>query len=75
LQRWGVLAAKLVRSAPDEGAAQEAFVAATTAEVEQRLPAREAEHYIFNCGLDLSWLGLARYHRKRAGAAATPPRV
>jgi glyoxylase-like metal-dependent hydrolase (beta-lactamase superfamily II) len=75
LQRWGALAAKLVRSAPDEGAAQEAFVAATTAEVEQRLPAREAEHYIFNCGLDLSWLGLARYHRKRAGAAAAPPRV
>jgi glyoxylase-like metal-dependent hydrolase (beta-lactamase superfamily II) len=75
LQRWGVLAAKLVRSAPDEGAAQGAFVAATTAEVEHRLPAREAEHYIFNCGLDLSWLGLARYHRKRAEAAASPPRV
>jgi hypothetical protein len=39
-------------------------------EIKQRLPAAEAEHYTFNCGLNLTWLGLARYHRKRAEAAA-----
>lgn len=70
LQRWSALAAETLRSTPDPQAALETFVAAASAEIEERLPAAEAEHYIFNCGLNLSWLGLARYHRKRAEAAA-----
>ena len=75
LQRWGSLAAEILRSKPDQNAALEAFVAAASAEIEQRLLASEAEHYIFNCGLNLTWLGFARYHRKRAEAPSTAPRA
>ncbi len=70
LQRWSALAADIQRSTPDQNAALEKFVAATSAEIAQRLSAAEAEHYVFNCGLNLTWLGLARYHRKRAESAA-----
>lgn len=72
LHRWAALAEKILRSAPDERAGLETFVAATTQEIEQRLPAAGAEHYVFNAGLNISWAGLARYHRKRAEAAAAP---
>ena len=71
LQRWAALAAEILRSTPDQNAAMETFVAAANAEIGQRLSPAEAEHYIFNCGLNLTWLGLARYHRKRAEPAAT----
>jgi glyoxylase-like metal-dependent hydrolase (beta-lactamase superfamily II) len=70
LQRWSALAAKIQRSTPDQNAALEKFVAAASAEIEQHVAGAEAEHYIFNCGLNLTWLGLARYHHKRAEAAA-----
>ena len=70
LQRWAALAAKVLRSTPDQNAALEKFVSEASAEIKQRLSAAEAAHYIFNCGLNLTWLGLARYHRKRAEAAA-----
>jgi glyoxylase-like metal-dependent hydrolase (beta-lactamase superfamily II) len=73
LQRWAELAVDIQRAATDQNVALQKFVAATTAEIAQRLPPAEAEHYIFNAGLDLSWLGLARYHRKRAEAAAAAP--
>jgi glyoxylase-like metal-dependent hydrolase (beta-lactamase superfamily II) len=73
LQRWATLAAEILRSTPDPPTALEKFVAAASAEIQQRLSAAEVEHYIFNCGLNLSWLGLARYHRKRAEAAAANP--
>ncbi|HET7259891.1 MAG TPA: MBL fold metallo-hydrolase [Candidatus Acidoferrum sp.] len=73
LQHWSELAAKILRSTPDESAALEAFVKAASAEIEQHVAGAEAEHYIFNCGLNLSWLGLARYHRKRVPDAAAPP--
>ena len=69
LKRWGALSAKILRSSPDERSALESFVAAATAEIKQHVHGAEAEHYIFNCGLNLTWLGLARYHRKRAEAA------
>ena len=76
LQRWGALAADIMRKFPDERSSLEEFVSATAAEIRQHVAGAEAEHYIFNCGLNLSWLGLARYHRKRAEAAAAPkPRV
>jgi glyoxylase-like metal-dependent hydrolase (beta-lactamase superfamily II) len=68
LRHWAALAEEILRDAPDERAGLEAFVAATSAEITQRVGA-DAEHYLFNCGLNLTWLGLARYHRKRAEAA------
>jgi glyoxylase-like metal-dependent hydrolase (beta-lactamase superfamily II) len=70
LQHWSVLARNILRSTTDEGAALEVFVSAAGAEIEQHVARAEAEHYIFNCGLNLSWLGLARYHRKRVPDAA-----
>jgi glyoxylase-like metal-dependent hydrolase (beta-lactamase superfamily II) len=73
LRRWSALAGEILRTVPDERHALEAFVAATTAEIQQRLSAADAEHCLFNAGLNLSWLGLARYHRKRAEAKAEPP--
>ena len=45
-------------------------MSATYAEISQHLPADEAEHYAFSAGLNLSFLGLARYVRKRATAAS-----
>jgi hypothetical protein len=45
-------------------------VAKSRAEMEQRLGTAEAEHHNFTAGLSLSFLGLARYLRKRAEATA-----
>jgi len=70
LQRWAALAAEVLRATPDQNDALEKFVSKASAEIKQRLSAAEATHYIFNCGLNLTWLGLARYHLKRAEAAA-----
>jgi hypothetical protein len=47
----------------------DSFMSATYAEISQHLPAGEADHYAFSAGLNLSFLGLARYLRKRATAA------
>jgi glyoxylase-like metal-dependent hydrolase (beta-lactamase superfamily II) len=71
MQRWAALAAKILRSTPDERGRLAAFVSAASSEIEKHVTAAEAEHYVFNCGLNLTWLGLARYHRKRAEAAVT----
>jgi glyoxylase-like metal-dependent hydrolase (beta-lactamase superfamily II) len=71
MQRWAVLAAKVLRSTPDERGGLETFVSAASSEIEKHVTPTEVEHYVFNCGLNLTWLGLARYHRKRAEAAAT----
>jgi glyoxylase-like metal-dependent hydrolase (beta-lactamase superfamily II) len=73
LRRWAARAAEILRSGPDERSGLEAFVAASSAEIGQHVTGAEAEHYIFNCGLSLSWLGLARYHRKRAEAVTSQP--
>jgi glyoxylase-like metal-dependent hydrolase (beta-lactamase superfamily II) len=70
LRRWAALAEEVLRSTADQNAALEKFVTSTSTEIKQRLPGAEVEHYTFNCGLNLTWLGLARYHRKRAEAAA-----
>jgi glyoxylase-like metal-dependent hydrolase (beta-lactamase superfamily II) len=70
LHRWAAVAEEVLRSAPDESAALEAFVARCRAEMEQKLGTTEAEHHDFTAGLHLSFLGLARYLRKRAKASA-----
>lgn len=72
LHHWAELAAQFLRSHSDPKVAQDAFIAAVTTEIRQRLSAAEAEHCLFNVGLNLSWLGLARYHRKRAEALTSP---
>lgn len=70
LHQWAALAAEILRSTQDESAAMEKFVAATRAEIMRHLPADEVEHYILSAGLNLSFLGYARYLRKRAAAAS-----
>ena len=68
LHKWAEIAAKSIRSASEESAALAAFIAETRAEIAGHLPAEEVEHYVFSAGLNLSFLGLARYLRKRTAA-------
>src|SRR5881628_1370012 len=70
LHRWATLTAEILRTAASDSAAMDAFMAATYAEISEHLPADEADHYAFSAGLNLSFLGLARYVRKRATAAS-----
>jgi glyoxylase-like metal-dependent hydrolase (beta-lactamase superfamily II) len=70
LHRWAALAAENLRTAASDSAAMEGFLSATYAEISQHLPAGEADHYAFSAGLNLSFLGLARYLRKHASAAS-----
>ncbi len=70
LHRWAALAAEALRSAASDSAAMDSFMSATYTEISQHLPAGETEHYAFSAGLNLSFLGLARYLRKRAPAAS-----
>jgi len=50
----------------DAAEAEKAFVDAIASEIKATLPTEAADHYIFNGGLQLSWLGLMRYVRKKA---------
>jgi len=70
LHRWSALAEEILRNAASDSAAMDSFMSATFAEISQHLPAGEADHYAFSAGLNLSFLGLARYLRKRATAAS-----
>jgi glyoxylase-like metal-dependent hydrolase (beta-lactamase superfamily II) len=70
LHRWAELAAEILRSASTEAEAKKAFVARAQAEMQEELGPEEADHHAFTAGLDLSFLGLARYLRKRAEATA-----
>ncbi len=72
LHRWAALAEQAIRTAAGDSDAMEAFMSATRADIAQHVPAEEVDHYIFNAGLNLSFLGLARYLRKRAAASASP---
>jgi glyoxylase-like metal-dependent hydrolase (beta-lactamase superfamily II) len=66
LEEWSALTAKLLESGVESTAAEKAFVDSVTSEIKTTLPRDAAEHYIFNGGLRLSWLGLLRYARKKA---------
>jgi len=69
LLRWSELVAKILSEGADDFQASEAFISAIAAEARQSLSQEEVDHYLFNGALHLSWLGLARYHRKRAAAS------
>jgi glyoxylase-like metal-dependent hydrolase (beta-lactamase superfamily II) len=69
LHKWAEVADKFIRSAASDSAAMDSFMSATRAEIAQYLPEEEVEHYAFSAGLNLSFLGLARYLRKRVSAA------
>jgi glyoxylase-like metal-dependent hydrolase (beta-lactamase superfamily II) len=69
LHKWAVAADKIIRSSASDSDAMDSFMTVTRAEIAQFLPLEEVEHYVFSAGLNLSFLGLARYLRKRASAA------
>src|SRR6266478_6202551 len=71
LHHWAERAAEILKSSSDEAQAKQAFVARAQAEMQEQIGAEEADHHAFTAGLDLSFLGLARYLRKRADAEAT----
>jgi len=70
LHRWAATAEKIIRTAKSDSAAMESFLSAMRGEISEHLPAEEVEHYVVSAGLNLSFLGLARYLRKRAQAAS-----
>ncbi len=70
LHRWMETTEKILQAARSDAEAQESFMATMRADISQHLPAEEVEHYVFNAGLNLSFLGLARNVRKRARVAS-----
>lgn len=70
LASWTNLAEKLLVSGKPEEEAGKEFVNAVAAETKGAVSsAADAEHYIFNGGLYLSWLGLLRYVKKQKAKA------
>jgi glyoxylase-like metal-dependent hydrolase (beta-lactamase superfamily II) len=65
LHHWSDFAARILAAGYDEQQAVEAFVREVTHEASAILSAEEISQYGFVGALNLSWLGLARYHRKR----------
>jgi len=72
LHRWRDLTASILASNLDESASMHRFAREIAAEAAQFLSPDEISHYVFNGALHLSWLGLARYHRKRTETQKPP---
>jgi glyoxylase-like metal-dependent hydrolase (beta-lactamase superfamily II) len=68
LHHWSELTARLLSTIADETEARHAFAREVASEAAQVLSPEEVSKLIFIGSLQLSWLGLARYHRKRAAA-------
>jgi glyoxylase-like metal-dependent hydrolase (beta-lactamase superfamily II) len=66
LHLWADITEKILQSAPDDEAALQSFIAQTQLEMSKYLPPADAEQHSFTAGLPLSFLGLARYIRKRS---------
>ena len=70
LHRWAAKTQEIIRTAGSESAALETFMAAMRADIAKHVSSEEVDHYVLTAGLNLSFLGLARYLRKRATAAS-----
>jgi len=70
LFHWGTLTADILSRVKDQTEAVREFARAVAAEAAESLSPTELSHYVFNGALQLSLLGLERYHRKRAEAIA-----
>jgi glyoxylase-like metal-dependent hydrolase (beta-lactamase superfamily II) len=68
LESWAALVRRLLGDGLPESEAARLFVESVSAEIAKTHSPADAEHYVFNGGLQLSWLGLARYIRKQAAA-------
>jgi glyoxylase-like metal-dependent hydrolase (beta-lactamase superfamily II) len=74
LHHWSERTARILASGLDEERCIERFSVELTEEARSYLSPEELDHYAFNGALHLSWMGFARYHRKRAaGAPASAP--
>ena len=67
LHGWGAIIGILLRAYGEEGAPA-AFVEQMSDEIRRSVSPADAEHYLFNGGLELSWAGLARYWKKQSAA-------
>lgn len=65
LHHWSDSVARILAIGLDDRQAMEAFVREVRSEARQTLSEEEISQYGFVGALNLSWLGLARYHRKR----------
>lgn len=65
LAKWSAMVRNLFESGKSEEAAAQEFVDAVAGETKRAVSMSEADHYIFNGGLHLSWLGLLRYTKKQ----------
>jgi glyoxylase-like metal-dependent hydrolase (beta-lactamase superfamily II) len=65
LQLWSDLAAKSLTNAAGDDQAIEWFRREVSADAAKSLSPEKVEHYNFTGSFHLSWLGLARYHRKK----------
>jgi len=65
---WGELTAEIQARVPDETEAVRTFARTVAAEAADFLSPEDLALYVFNGALQLSWLGLARYHRKKSEA-------
>jgi glyoxylase-like metal-dependent hydrolase (beta-lactamase superfamily II) len=65
LHRWAAVTEQVLRTSASDTAAMQTFITKSRAEMEQQLGEAEAEHHAVTAGLNLSFLGLARYLRKR----------
>src|SRR5271167_4240663 len=66
LHLWSDLAAKSLANGTDDEKTIEWFRREVSADAAKSLPPEKVEHYNFTGSFHLSWLGLARYHRKKA---------
>jgi glyoxylase-like metal-dependent hydrolase (beta-lactamase superfamily II) len=69
LHHWADITENSVRSAANDQDALKLFVRETSAEMARHLTAEEVEAHAITAGLPLSFLGLARYLRKRSESA------
>jgi glyoxylase-like metal-dependent hydrolase (beta-lactamase superfamily II) len=73
LHHWSERVASIMASGQDEEACIRQFSKEVEADAAKYLTPAELAHYSFAAALNLSWLGLARYHKKRPqGASASP---
>lgn len=69
LHYWSESVARILASGLDEAGQMKRFAEEIGAEAARQIAPEELANYAFAGALNLSWLGLARYHRKRAEAA------
>lgn len=66
LHRWCDETGRILRTATDDAAALQQFLAFAKSDIAKFLSPDMLQHYAFTAGLDLSFAGLARHIRKRA---------